>query len=74
MTLLIADLWWADGSAQIAMPSDDGDWTSYDDFLTALANAITSNSMTAGFDLEVWNEPNLSNVFWQRDQAQYLKM
>lgn len=74
MQLLIADIWGADGSAKIAMPGDNGDWTSYDNFLTALINAINSNSMTAGLDLEIWNEPDLSGVFWQRDQAQYLQM
>jgi len=70
----VADLWGADGTAQIAMPGDNGDWTNYDNFLQALFTAIKQNNMTPGLDFEIWNEPDLNNVFWQRDEAQYLQM
>ena len=56
------------------MPGDNGNWTYYDDFLTSLFNAITDNDMTDGLDFEIWNEPDLTDVFWQRDEAQYLEM
>jgi hypothetical protein len=74
MQLLIADLWGADGTSKIAMPGDDGDWASYDDFLSALISAINDNDMVPYLDLEIWNEPDLTDVFWQRDQTQYLAM
>lgn len=72
--LLVADLWGADGTAKIAMPGDNGDWSSFDAFLSALFTQIQQNGMTAGLDFEIWNEPDLSNVFWQRDEQQYLQM
>jgi hypothetical protein len=71
---LIADIWGADGAAQIVMPGDDGNWTYYDEFLEAVFAQITENDMTEGLDFEIWNEPDLTDVFWQRDQAQYLEM
>ena len=74
MQLLIADLWGADGHSQIVMPGDNGDWLSYDNFLTALFNAIHDNNMVPYLDLEIWNEPDLNDTFWQRDQTQYLEM
>jgi hypothetical protein len=74
MKLLIADLWGADGTSKIAMPGDDGDWSSYDDFLTALTDAANDNDMSAYLDLEIWNEPDLSDLFRHRDQMQYLAM
>lgn len=74
MQLLIADLWGADGHSQIVMPGDNGDWSSYDNFLTALFNAIHDNDMVPYLDLEIWNEPDLNDTFWQRDQVQYLEM
>ncbi|KAH7007690.1 glycoside hydrolase family 39 protein [Ilyonectria destructans] len=72
--LLVADLWGADGTAKIAMPGDNGDWASFDQFLNTLFASITGNNMIDGLDFETWNEPDLTGVFWQRDQAQYLQM
>lgn len=74
MQVLPADLWGADGTPNLTMPGDDGDWTSYDNFLTALIDGITSNDMVPGLVLEIWNEPDLVDVFWQRNQTQYLQM
>jgi hypothetical protein len=74
MQLLIADLWGADGTSKIAMPGDIGDWSSYNEFLTALISAINDNDMSPYLDLEIWNEPDLTDLFWQRDQTQYLQM
>ena len=56
------------------MPGDNGDWSSYDSFLSALFTQINNNQMTDGLDFEIWNEPDLNDVFWQRDQDQYLEM
>lgn len=74
MQLLISDIWGADGSAKIEMPGDNGNWTNYDNFLTALIDAINTNDISTSLDLEIWNEPDLTDVFWQRTQEQYLQM
>lgn len=74
MQLLIADLWGADGTAQIAMPGDDGDWSSYDEFLNTLTQSVYENNMSEFLDLDIWNEPDLPDLFWQRNQSQYLQM
>lgn len=71
---MVADLWGADGTAKIAMPGDDGNWTSYDNFIESIFTLIRDNDMTDGLDFEIWNEPGLDDVFWQRTQAQYLDM
>lgn len=72
--LLVADLWGADGTAKIAMPGDNGDWTLFDNFLDSLFSSIKNSNMIDGLDFEIWNEPDLTGVFWQRDEAQYLSM
>lgn len=74
MILLVSDIWGADGTQGIAMPGDNGDWTSYDDFLTSIISNIDSNNMLPGLDYEIWNEPDLGTVFWQRNMSQYLDM
>lgn len=69
----MADLWGADGTAGIEMPGDNGNWTSYDNFLTALFTQIKNNNMIPGLDYEIWNEPD-GGIFWTRDEAQFLQM
>ncbi|KAM0550215.1 hypothetical protein ACHAPJ_009063 [Fusarium lateritium] len=71
--LLMADLWGADATVQLAMPGDNGDWSSYDGFLEAVFERIKENDMTEGLDFEIWNEPDGSG-FWQSTQDQYLEM
>lgn len=56
------------------MPGDNGSWTDFDNFLTAMISAINKNAMTDGLDIEIWNEPDLTGVYWQRAQSQYLEM
>jgi hypothetical protein len=56
------------------MPGDNGTWAYYDSFLTSVFTAITNNDMLEGLDFEIWNEPDYKQVFWQRDQNQYLQM
>jgi hypothetical protein len=72
---LIHDLWGADGTqnSSAPYPGDDGDWTSWDNYLTRLFSDIKSNSMTGGLIIDIWNEPDLS-AFWNREQSQYLEM
>ncbi|RHZ54011.1 glycoside hydrolase family 39 protein [Aspergillus thermomutatus] len=72
---LIHDLWGADGTqnSSAPYPGDNGDWTSWDSYLTHLLSDIKSNGMADGLIIDIWNEPDLT-YFWNRDQAQYLQM
>nr|UYL90302.1 glycoside hydrolase 5 [Talaromyces funiculosus] len=72
---LIHDLWGADGSqnSSAPYPGDNGDWTSWDNYLTRLFSDIKSNSMTGGLIIDIWNEPD-GSAFWNREQSQYLEM
>ncbi|KAL3412418.1 glycoside hydrolase superfamily [Aspergillus fumigatus] len=72
---LIHDLWGADGTqnSSAPYPGDNGDWTSWDNYLTHLLGDIKANRMTDGLIIDIWNEPDLS-FFWNRDQTQYLQM
>lgn len=73
--LLIHDLWGADGTqnSSAAYPGDNGDWTSWDAYLTQLFSDLSANSMTTSLVVDIWNEPDLT-AFWARTQAQYLQM
>jgi hypothetical protein len=75
MVLLPHDMWGADGTraSSISYPGDDGNWTSYDNFLTQFIADIKHNGMEDNIVVDIWNEPNGSN-FWHRDQSQYLEM
>lgn len=72
---LIHDLWGADGTqnATAPYPGDDGDWTSWDDYLTQWISDMNANDATAGLSIDIWNEPDLT-AFWDRTQDQYLEM
>ncbi|KAL1887122.1 hypothetical protein Sste5346_010428 [Sporothrix stenoceras] len=70
----VADVWGADGTAQIEMPGDDGNWTNYNLFLDTLFDGMKAGGMINGVDFEIWNEPDLSDLFWQRNQSQCLEM
>jgi hypothetical protein len=72
---LIHDLWGADGTqnASAPYPGDDGDWTSWDEFLTLWISDMNANEATAGLSVDIWNEPDLT-AFWNAPQAQYLQM
>ncbi|MFE2427861.1 RICIN domain-containing protein [Streptomyces sp. NPDC059373] len=69
--LLPHDLWGADGTTSQSFPGDNGDWTSFDNFLGQLVSDVKANNMTVQWDL--WNEPDGSN-FWGSGQTQYLAM
>ncbi|KAJ4418352.1 hypothetical protein N0V82_005633 [Gnomoniopsis sp. IMI 355080] len=74
--LLIHDLWGADGtqSSSAPYPGDDGDWTSWDEYLAQLFSDLNANSMTTDLVVDIWNEPDLGTTFWGRTQEQYLEM
>ncbi|EAU37846.1 predicted protein [Aspergillus terreus NIH2624] len=74
--LLIHDLWGADGgqNSSAPYPGDNDDWTSYDEFLTALIDDIQSNSATEGLDIDIWNEPELEYFWGGRSTAQWLNL
>lgn len=69
------DLWGADSlqDPDFSYPGDDGDWTSYDDFLTQVFSDIVENDMIDGLDIDIWNEPDIP-AFWNASQEQYLAM
>lgn len=73
--LLVADLWGFDGGEGTSAPSpgDSGNWTDYDNFLTQLISDVTSNGMTPGLTIDIWNEPDLSGT-WFKPQSQFLDM
>jgi hypothetical protein len=72
---LIHDLWGADGTqnATAPYPGDDGDWTSWDEYLTQWISDMNANDAIGGLEVDIWNEPDLT-YFWNRDQEQYLQM
>lgn len=74
-TVLMHDLWGADSlqSPDFSYPGGNGDWTSYDDFLTQVFSDITEYNMADGLDIDIWNEPDISG-FWNAAQEQYLAM
>jgi hypothetical protein len=67
--IIFSDIYGADGTTKIAMPGDNRSWVDYDNFLTVMILAINKNDMLAGLDIEIWNEPDLTGVYWQRDQS-----
>lgn len=72
---LIHDLWGADGTqnSSAPYPGDNGDWTSWDEYLTQVISDMRSNSMLTKMIIDIWNEPDGSG-FWNRSQDQYLQM
>jgi len=72
---LIHDLWGADGTqnSSAPYPGDNGDWTSWDDYLTQWISDMNANHATAGLSIDIWNEPDLT-FFWNAPQAQYIQM
>ncbi|KAJ5080809.1 hypothetical protein N7456_013519 [Penicillium angulare] len=72
---LIHDLWGADGTqnSSAPYPGDNGDWSSWDEYLTQLFSDMKSNDMTTSLVVDIWNEPDGSG-FWNREQDQYLQM
>lgn len=73
--LLPHDIWGTDhANSSTVWPGDNGNWANYDAFLNQLISDLKSNNMLPGLVWDIWNEPDLPNVFWQRSQQQYLDM
>ncbi|KAH8799817.1 glycoside hydrolase superfamily [Xylogone sp. PMI_703] len=72
---LIHDLWGADGTenSTAPFPGDNGDWTSWDNFLTQWISDMKTNGATTGLVIDIWNEPDLT-AFWKRSQSQWIQM
>ncbi|KAF7158185.1 hypothetical protein CNMCM5623_002851 [Aspergillus felis] len=73
--LLLHDLWGADGTqnSSAPYPGDNGNWAFYDAFLTQVIADIKSNSMEAGLDIDLWNEPE--GIYWtNRGVSQWVNM
>ena len=72
--LLPHDIWGTDHvNSSTKWPGDNGDWASYDAFLNQLISDIKANSMQAGLQIDIWNEPELS-FFWARTQQQWIDL
>ncbi|KAF5584813.1 glycoside hydrolase family 39 [Fusarium pseudocircinatum] len=73
--LLIHDLWGADSTQGkgFPYPGDGGNWKNWNAFLDQVFSDILKNKMTAGLEIDIWNEPDL-NLFWDAPQTQYLNM
>lgn len=73
-----SDLWGADSTqpSNFPMPGDNGDWSSYDAFVQQIISDIRANGMNLNYvtQIELWNEPDLGQIFWSRSQDQYLQM
>jgi len=72
---LIHDLWGADGTqnSTAPYPGDNGDWSSWDDYLTHFIGDMIANDATLKLVIDIWNEPDLTG-FWNRPQAQWIQM
>ncbi|KAE9379028.1 glycoside hydrolase family 39 protein [Stipitochalara longipes BDJ] len=72
---LIHDLWGADGTqnSTAPYPGDNGDWTSWDNYLTQWISDVNAYHITNGLSVDIWNEPDLT-YFWNAPQAQYIQM
>ncbi|KAK4139454.1 glycoside hydrolase family 39 protein [Dichotomopilus funicola] len=73
--LLVHDLWGADSTqgTDAPYPGDNGDWTSYDRYLTQLISDLKANNMLEGLDIDIWNEPD-GSLFWTRTVEQWTAM
>ncbi|OCT15485.1 hypothetical protein A8709_15530 [Paenibacillus pectinilyticus] len=75
--ILVSDVWGSDGrtipdNTQPIFPGDNGNWTSWNNFITQLVTDKKANNMSnARYD--IWNEPD-GAYFWPRSEAQYFEM
>ena len=71
--ILVHDLWGADAETNAgAFPGDNGNWSSYDEFMTRLINDARGSGLS-NLQWDLWNEPDYW-TFWKRSQEQYLAM
>ncbi|AWB26668.1 hypothetical protein HARCEL1_02540 [Halococcoides cellulosivorans] len=72
----MSDLWGADATQADTdpHPGDDGDWSSYYDFLDRIMDDVEAAGMARDeIQYEIWNEPNI-DIFWPRSRSQYHEM
>lgn len=72
----MADIWGADGGQSQTdgpYPGDNGNWTSYDNYLVQLVADLKANDAIEGITFDLWNEPN-GDIYWNRPQQQYFDM
>jgi hypothetical protein len=73
--ILPHDIWGTDKTnASSVWPGDNGDWTDYDLFLDTLLQDLKTRDAVDGTYFEIWNEPDLPDIFWQRSQQQWLDL
>ncbi|HEX6514341.1 MAG TPA: hypothetical protein VF049_02115 [Nocardioidaceae bacterium] len=76
--IVISDLWGANGvdlQPTDPYPGDDGDWSSYEQFITRIVTDAHAAGMRPNqIQYEIWNEPDYGNVYWPRPKAQYEEM
>lgn len=72
----MADLWGADETTNnsFKFPGDNGDWTTYDNFINQMISDLKANGMANSYStqLELWNEPDIN--FGGRPQSQFNAM
>ncbi|MFB6307992.1 MAG: RICIN domain-containing protein [Haloarculaceae archaeon] len=72
----MSDLWGADATQADSdpHPGDNGDWSTYYDFLDQVMADIDAAGMARDeIQYEIWNEPDL-DLFWPRPRSQYWEM
>ncbi|VUC29732.1 unnamed protein product [Clonostachys rosea] len=45
-------------------PGDDGDWASWDEFVTTICSDLVKNNILDGLDIEIWNEPDIQFYYY----------
>ncbi|KAL7941934.1 glycoside hydrolase family 39 protein [Trichoderma barbatum] len=73
--ILLHDLWGADGSESQSdlFPGDNGDWTTWNNFLHQIVSDMRANNATTAIKIDIWNEAD-GGGFWLRDRSQFMEM
>lgn len=73
--ILLHDLWGADGSEAESdlFPGDNGDWSTWDNFLSQVVSDMRASNMTTAIKVDIWNEAD-GGGFWLRDRSQFMDM
>lgn len=73
--ILPHDIWGTDhANASTVWPGDNGDWTNYDQFVQSLMADLVKYNATYNMNWDIWNEPDLPGVFWNRTQQQWIEL
>lgn len=75
LTIVMSDLWGAEGvtlKSSDPYPGDNGDWTSYEEFVTQVVRDVKAAGMDPNkVHYEIWNEPDFRDLYFPRPQEQY---